>query len=756
MVKYPTTGAEWGDIDGSIVDQEDLQAEFDAKKMFLNGFDLQDTDTLGTIAFSNSTLLFTIDVEATKSNYSFWANNTQFTKTTQSSLTIPDTTGTYYIYFDNSGVLQSVEESVMPLTVIYENALVALVYWNKTTQKGLVGNERHGIRMSSSTHAYNHLTYGARYQSGINIDGLVDGSPTYTGTTSGYFWDEDIIHTVASQSTHPFIYKLGALGEWTSSTADANVGFKNSTTNVVFNEQNGSDEWVLTESGSATDYMIYFFIATPDINDTSIKKIIGQNGYSSRNNARNAIESELSKIVTEGLPSPEFIFLYAYIVRQNGDLEDLEDDSTYIDLRAVRGGAGNVSGSTSVAGDINTNTTNFNNNLSVADTNVQLALDTIDNLSIGGGGGSVQDATTLAIQATDEGTVAGNARGANAVDLQTKRSAATMVASGGNATIGGGYGNTASYYYSTVGGGYGNTVSGNNATIGGGYSNTASGGNSSTVGGGYSNTASGSQSTVDGGESNTASNTYSTVGGGYSNTASGSQSTVGGGESNTASYSYSTIGGGYNNTALGSSSVIGGGYGNTANNSNSTVGGGDSNTACGHRSTISGGRQCSASGDYSTIGGGYTNTAYLDGQSVLGGYNSSNNNARQASQLTMQKTTTDATPAEMFLDNSSARAVLKTASAWGFEIYITATNSTTQGETAYFQRKGLIYNNAGTVALEGAIQTIGTDFKHSNLSGLDVTIEEDDANNSLKVSVTGKASNSIIWQATIQLTEIEI
>lgn len=63
----------------------------------------------------------------------------------------------------------------------------------------------------------------------------------------------------------------------------------------------------------------------------------------------------------------------------------------------------------------------------------------------GGGGGTAQGVDhTYDIQPTDEGSVAGDARGENAVDLQTNRAASTQVASGSNATIPGGRNNTAS------------------------------------------------------------------------------------------------------------------------------------------------------------------------------------------------------------------------------------------------------------------------------------------------------------------------
>ena len=94
----------------------------------------------------------------------------------------------------------------------------------------------------------------------------------------------------------------------------------------------------------------------------------------------------------------------------------------------------------------------------------------LDNLA--GGGGTIQNAN-LSIQATDEGAVAGDARGASAVDLQTERAASTQVASGANSFIGGGERNTASGANSMVPGGYQNVASSTNAYASG-YRCTAS------------------------------------------------------------------------------------------------------------------------------------------------------------------------------------------------------------------------------------------------------------------------------------------
>lgn len=130
----------------------------------------------------------------------------------------------------------------------------------------------------------------------------------------------------------------------------------------------------------------------------------------------------------------------------------------------------------------------------------------------------------------------------------------------------------------TVGGGYQNTASGGQVTVGGGELNTASAYHT-TIGGGYSNTASSSYATVGGGYFNTASNSYATVGGGASNTASGAQATVGGGELNTASGMYSTVGGGWRNVAAGDYSWAGGRYMQLSANADRTFAFGYSTTA---------------------------------------------------------------------------------------------------------------------------------------------------------------------------------
>lgn len=105
----------------------------------------------------------------------------------------------------------------------------------------------------------------------------------------------------------------------------------------------------------------------------------------------------------------------------------------------------------------------------------------------------------LLAQLPDGTTAGGNARGANAVDLQASRTNTTQVASGAQSVVGGGRNNTASGPDSTVAGGATNQASAFFTTVSGGTINSATA-NRATVSGGGTNMANGTESWVPGGQ----------------------------------------------------------------------------------------------------------------------------------------------------------------------------------------------------------------------------------------------------------------
>ena len=127
----------------------------------------------------------------------------------------------------------------------------------------------------------------------------------------------------------------------------------------------------------------------------------------------------------------------------------------------------------------------------------------------------------LQAQKTDSTATGGNARGANAVDWQTLRNAATQVASGAQSVVAGGAYNFASAQYASVLGGYANNVNSS-------YSGTAVGGYNNSNAGSYAFIGGGFQNTISAGTANT----FSFIGGGYTNSANGIYNFIGAGQSN--------------------------------------------------------------------------------------------------------------------------------------------------------------------------------------------------------------------------------
>jgi hypothetical protein len=260
--------------------------------------------------------------------------------------------------------------------------------------------------------------------------------------------------------------------------------------------------------------------------------------------------------------------------------------------------------------------------------------------TVGGGvfnqAGDGAGATNDRFNATVSGGYQNSARGADS----TVGGGGINQADGDGATIGGGMYNSASGFLATVGGGgsavsnTGNRATDSWATVSGGMNNQAGDGANNgddrqyaTVGGGADNLASGATSTVAGGLNNIASGQSSFIGGGWSSLADGDYATVAGGDGNAASGYGAAVGGGGGNRATGLGAVIAGGvgmcvgtdYNNVASGSTSTIAGGACNVAENSDTTIAGGLYNTASGETATVGGGAHNTASGTAAVVAGG-----------------------------------------------------------------------------------------------------------------------------------------
>ena len=336
-----TTGTErtqaYQDKDGTLalLDVENDGSLY-AENFYTRGFDRNNPDTMPDVTYSAIDQTLSVAVKSGQSSFHLWSGGTKYTFTTTQTVQWTDASEMYYFYFDTDGVLQFAKHSDINSEIFLNVAICGLCYYNKT--EGTVWgapDEMHGIGMSPNTHFRLHMVEGFKHSTGGDITGLVDASSTYTGISSAIHFDEDIFLTSSASTTHKFMYREGADGLWKlTATADNNVGYSAPSGNTYWNEWTGNT-WQLTESASDTDYIIYYFLKTNLDGDAGLVKIVGQQVYPSRSDARDALKYELHSIKLDGLSSQEAEFQYAYIVKKNGTIEDDAKGHAYVDLRGI-------------------------------------------------------------------------------------------------------------------------------------------------------------------------------------------------------------------------------------------------------------------------------------------------------------------------------------------------------------------------------------------------------------------------------------
>lgn len=151
-------------------------------------------------------------------SFTFFIKGREWIKTTTDSVTITDTEGIWFFYYNNLGVLVT---SQTPWDFGTEVAFVSVIYWDFTNKKAILfGEERHGLVMDWATHRYNHKVHGTQVEYGTFIAGNYitggDGSLNSHATLSignGNVFDEDISMAVANSATPtlPFQQKLSTI-----------------------------------------------------------------------------------------------------------------------------------------------------------------------------------------------------------------------------------------------------------------------------------------------------------------------------------------------------------------------------------------------------------------------------------------------------------------------------------------------------------------------------------------------------------------
>jgi len=310
-------------------------------------------------------------------------------------------------------------------------------------------------------------------------------------------------------------------------------------------------------------------------------------------------------------------------------------------------------------------------------------------------------------QLADSATTGGNARGANAVDLQTSRSSATQVAASNYSVICGGQNNRTNATHSVIVGGQDNTTNSQYAFVGGGANNTASGTASAVVAGGFDF----------GGAPNTASGYASFIGAGISHANSGKNAGIVSGDGNNASGLNSFIGGGRNHIVNATSSA--------------------------------------------TLGGSYGTTRSIIGNHVFSACLfpvSQNLGISQSALLILGVQTTDATATVLRSNTAAAsttnQVILPPNSAYYFKGRIIA-GVTGGGNTSAWTFEGAIKQgaNAAATSIVGTVNTALV-ARDAGASTWSFTATADTTNGGLAITVTGQASTTIRWVCKIETTEM--
>lgn len=276
--------------------------------------------TESAIAFNKSTRTFSISPVG--ASFTVWCAGKRFVKTGIQTVTLPNVSNLYYIYFNTSGVL-SYKTTYFTWD---QDTPTSYIYWNASDQEAyFFADERHGITLDWATHEYLHRTRGAVIASGFGINNYTitgngsSNSHAQLDVASGTFFDEDLeVHITHSDNPIantwqqvleggaeiPVFYLDGT--EWIADTA-TKFPLKQGTLRARYNiRSNGS--WSTADLGN-NKFGISWIIATNNVSHPIIA-ILGQNQY---DNIGGAEEVDWSDLDLSDFPIFEFRVLYKIV-----------------------------------------------------------------------------------------------------------------------------------------------------------------------------------------------------------------------------------------------------------------------------------------------------------------------------------------------------------------------------------------------------------------------------------------------------------
>lgn len=307
-------------VDG-IITVDTVSSEITVEVTDTNGFPVDQRNTT-SLSVDNLTRTFTIT--SSDGHFHYYVSGDKFeSESGTESVVFSNLTGKHWLYFDKTGLKSLYEPSPSQKSdIIINYAFVSYIIWDADAGNIVfdIFDERHGITMDATTHAYLHLTRGTQFLEGLSIGDII---PDATGSLdahaqfsveAGAITDEDLRHNIPDFNVGDTMSVAYLTGIDKVQSADR-LGFAVLTTGtgrLAYNYWNGAS-WSLAECPSNT-YVLYHIFA---INGTSINKrlvsVVGQNYYSSISEARGAAVVELQSIrngfdVEESIPLGTIIY----------------------------------------------------------------------------------------------------------------------------------------------------------------------------------------------------------------------------------------------------------------------------------------------------------------------------------------------------------------------------------------------------------------------------------------------------------------
>jgi hypothetical protein len=152
-----------------------------------------------------------------------------------------------------------------------------------------------------------------------------------------------------------------------------------------------------------------------------------------------------------------------------------------------------------------------------------------------------------------------------------------------------------------------------------------------------------------------------------------------------------------------------------------------------------------------SLAAGYLTSATLYGQHAHSAGQVAAKGDRQLSELIARKNTTDATVTTLYLNGSSSVMIIPENTVWGFHIAVNGRQTNDDFSTARYVIEGIIKRDTGGNA---TLVNQATIYSYEDDAAWDVTVDAYTTNQSLRIRVTGAASNNISWLARVELEQI--